>query len=323
MSKRFNILSQTEKDLIVRTYDKTSNPKEDYSREQAQIDLADRFGVDPRTIRNWAKKLNVGTMNFSPSKVMIYDIETCRVRAWLWWSGKQYIHSSQLIDEPAIITVSWKWLGDDKVHHLTWDKNHSDKKLMEEFLKEYNKADMVIGYNNDNFDNRWINARAMKYNLDVNTFVRSFDIMKEEKRVFRTAGYSMDYMTKYSNVVHKQGHEGKIMWEMIQTGTPEQQEEYLEKMVQYNIGDIVATEELYFRLRKYFGHKIHFGVLHGGEKFSCPDTGSLNVEWYKTTATPAGTVQVIMRNKDTKALYKITNKQYMAFLDYKIKNQIK
>jgi hypothetical protein len=40
---------------------------------------------------------------------------------------------------------------------------------------------MVIGQNNDRFDNRWVNARAMKYDLEVNTFVRSFDIMKELK----------------------------------------------------------------------------------------------------------------------------------------------
>ena len=312
---KFKDLSKSDKDLITRAY------SGDKKRKKVQKKLASEFGVTTRTIRNWAKKLGVGVMTSNitnPSKVMIYDIETSRIRAWVWWSGKQWISPDQLIDEPTIITVSWKWLGEEEVYYLTWDENHSDEQLMKDFLKEYNKADLIIGYNNDRFDNRWINARAMKYELDVNTHVRSLDIMKEEKRLFRVPSYSMKYMTKYSNVVHKQGHEGIHMWNMIQTGTPSEQEEYLNKMVDYNVGDIASTEELYVRMRKYFGHKIHFGVLWGGEKYSCPDTGSLNVHLYNRTVTPAGTVQIIMQSKETEVKYKISNKQYMNFLDHKM-----
>ena len=314
-------MSQSDKDLIVRAYQQCDKKGE--SREVMQKELANQFSVNPRTIRKWAKKLQIGVMAkniINPLKILVYDIETSRCKAWVWWTGKQYIGHNQLIDEPSVITVSWKWLGDDTVEHLVWDKNHSDEKLMKDFLKVYNKADMVIGYNNDRFDNRWINARAMKYNLDVNVYAKSYDIMKEEKRVFRVPSYSMAYMSKYSNVVLKQGHEGIHMWNMIQTGTPEEQEEYLQKMVDYNIGDIAATEELYVRMRKYFGHKVNFGVLHGSEKWACPATGSSNVELYKRTATAVGTIQIIMINKDTKVMYKISNLQYMAFLDYKMMN---
>jgi DNA polymerase elongation subunit (family B) len=321
---KFKDLSLSDKDMIIRAYELCD--KKDENREDVQIKLADHFKVVPRTIRAWAKKLEVGVLAkniLNPSKILIYDIETSRTRAWVWWTGKQYIGHHQLIDEPKIITVSWKWLGANSVEHLTWDENHCDEDLMKEFLKVYNKADMVIGYNNDRFDNRWINARAMKYNLDVNMFVRSYDIMKEEKKAFRVPSYSMAYMAKYSNVVHKQGHEGIHMWNMIQTGTKEEQEEYLEKMVAYNVGDIAATEELYIRLRKFFGHRVHFGVLHGGEKFSCPDNGSTDVELYKRTATPAGTIQIIMRDKKSGIKYKITNKQYVAFLDYKMEKEWK
>lgn len=317
----FRELSQSDRDLIVKAY-KDADMK-NTPRKKLQKKLSKRFDVSARTIRKWAKKLGVGVMTqniTNPAKVMVYDIETSRVRAWVWWTGKQYVAPQQLIDEPKIITVSWKWLGDEQIHYLEWDKNHSDEALMKDFLKEYNKADLLIGYNNDRFDNRWINARAMKYGFDVNTHVRSFDIMKEEKRLFRVPSYSMDYMTKYSNVVHKQGHEGIRMWEMIQTGTSEQQREYLDKMIDYNMGDIAATEELYIRMKPYFGHKMHFGVLWGGEKFSCPDTGSTNVEFYKRTVTPAGTIQIIMKSNETGTKYKITNKQYMNFLDYKMNN---
>ena len=311
-------LSQSDKDTIIRAYETNRG-----SRKELQEGLGKLLNIHPRSVRKWAKKLGVGVMAkniISPSKVMIYDLETSLVPALVFWTGKQYIGHNQLTEELKIITVSWKWLGEDEVYYLTWDKDHSDENLVKDFLKEYNKADMIIGYNNDRFDNRWFNARAMKYNLEVNTFVKSFDIMKEEKRVFRVPSYSMAYMSKYSNVALKQSHEGRIMWEKIQMGSSEEQKEYLQKMVDYNVGDIVATEELYIRLRKYFKHKVHFGVLHGGEKWQCPTSGSTEVEFERRTATPAGTIQVIMRSKVTGETYKITNKQYMSCLDYKIKN---
>ena len=65
---------------------------------------------------------------------------------------------------------------------------------------------MVIGQNNDRFDNRWVNARAAKHNLFVNTFIKSFDIMKQTKRLFRLPSYSMAYIAKFFGLTLKQSH---------------------------------------------------------------------------------------------------------------------
>lgn len=315
----FKELSQEDKDIIIKEY------KDCESREEAQEKLAKYFNVTERTIRKWANKLEIGLMTkniVSPNKILIYDIETTRVKAWVWWSGKQFVSGDSLIDEPKIITIAYKWLGEDDITVLTWDEKLSDKQLLEKFLKVYNSADMVIGQNNDRFDNRWVNARAMKYGLDVNTFVRSFDIMRETKRLFRLPSYSMKYITNYLGIQTKLEHEGIKMWEKIQTGTPEEQKEYLQKMVEYNRQDIVATEDMYLTLRKYMGHKTHFGVLNGKERFTCPNCGSKNVSLDRTTVTPAGTVQRIMKCTDDGVVYKISNKQYMDYLEYKMRESI-
>lgn len=314
---KYKKLKEEDFDLIRKTY------KDSESKLKAQQSLSEHYNVSERTIRLWAKKIGVGVMAknvITPAKIMIYDIETSRITAKVWWTGKQYVGHHQLTNEPKIISVSWKWVGEEKVHSLTWDKNKSDQEMMEKFLKEYNKADMVIGQNNDRFDNRWVNARAAKYDLDVNTMIRSFDIMKENKQKFRLPSYAMKYLCKYFDVEQKLEHEGIIMWDKIEDGTPEEQKEYLQKMVDYNIGDIISTEALYVRLRKYFGHKMHFGVANGELKFTCPDTGSPNVRLYKTTVTPAGTVQRIMISNETELKYRITNKVYMDFLNYKMNN---
>ena len=313
---KFKDLTQFDKDMFISAYENNQ------SREEIQKKIAKKFNIHTRTVRKWAKKLGVGLMKnniVNPSKILVYDIETSRVKAKIWWSGKQYVAGNQLVEQPKIITVAWKWLGDSEVHYLTWDSKQNDYDLMRRFLKVYNKADMVIGQNNDNFDNRWINARAMIHGLEVNTYVKSFDMMKECKRLFRLPSYSLASLCELLDVTLKQSHEGLVMWDKIQDGTKEEQKEYLQKMVDYNIGDIVSTEEAYMKLRPYMGHKVHFGVLHGNEKYTCPDCGGSNVKFYKRTITPAGTVQIIMQCNDDKVKYKITNKQYMNFLDFKMK----
>lgn len=314
---KFKNLSEQDFDLIRNEY------KSKKSRKLAQESLSGYFGVPKRSIRRWANKIGVGVMSknlINGSKVLVYDIETSRAVFKLFWTGKQYVHANSMTEVPKIISISWNWLGEEKIYDLTWDENHSDEDMLKKFLKEYNRADMVIGQNNDRFDNRWINARAAKYDLDVNTNIRSFDIMKEVKRAFRIPSYSMKFMCEYFGVAQKLSHEGIKMWDMIESGTPEQQKEYLQKMVDYNRGDIISTGALYYRLRKYFGHKSHLGVQNGGERWSCPDTGSNEVVLYKTTVTPAGTIQRYMESKATGVKYRITNKKYMDFLDYKMKN---
>ena len=307
---RFNELTQDDKNLIRASYNRG------VARDETQALLAATLGTSKRSIRRWAKDLGIVSDETSNDfKVMVYDIETSRVTAKVWWTGKQYVGHKQLLEEPKIISISYKWLGEDKIYALTWDKNHCDKDMITKFMAEYNKADMVIGQNNDRFDNRWINARAMKFGVEFNTFVKSFDIMKQTKRLFRLPSYSMDYITKFLGVENKLTHEGIKMWDMIQDGNKKQQKEYLKKMVEYNVGDIVSTEAMYLKLRKYMGHKLHFGVLSGKPKYSSPSDGSTDVELLRVTTTAAGTLQYIMQSNTDGVQYKINNKAYLEFLN--------
>lgn len=248
-------------------------------------------------------------------KVLIYDIETSRGIFKAWWSGKRYIQSTDVIREPAIISVAWKWLGEDKVYSEHWNlQTHCDRNMLERFLVHYNDADLVIGQNNDKFDNRWIGARAMKHKLRFNPLVKSLDLMKMAKKHFRVLGYSMAYLTDFMNVERKQQHEGIIMWDMIEDGPMDKQMEYMDKMIDYNRQDIVATEAMYVRMLPYIGQKVHLGMFMGGQKADCPGCGGHHVRQAKVTYTAAGTIQHIMECEDCGSNYKISNRTYLDFL---------
>lgn len=309
-------------EFITKTY------QEAEIKDEAQELLSDKYDVSKRTIRNWLLKMGLTNTQArdvdDAKKILIFDIETNLLLASVFWSGEQYIKHTQLRGETKVITVAWTWLGENTVHHLVWDENQSDEKLLKEFATVYNEADLVVGINNNNFDNRILQARFAKFNIPYNVYVRSFDIQKTAKKYFRIPSYSLAYMTAFFNVPQKLNHEGVKMWELVQWGTPEEQKEYLQKMVEYNIGDIISTAALYIRLRPFFGHTIHLGVGDGEPAWSCPDTGSTNVELYKTTITKAGTIQRIMISHETGRQYKINNRQYLAFIDFhnKLNNEI-
>ena len=247
-----------------------------------------------------------------PLNIMVYDLETSQVDARLWNTGQQYVGHKALTSETRIVTVAWKWLGSDEVFTLKWSmKKKSDKKLMTKFVEEYNKADMVIGYNNNSFDNKLVVARAIKYNLDVNTLVKSFDVMRKLKKVARLPSFSMAYVAKFLGLGSKLQHTGIKMWDDIQYGHIDDAKQSMKLMLKYNIQDIILTEEIYYRLRKYLPHTIHIGALQGLPATTSPYTGSTNVKLHSTTTTPAGTIQRVMKCKDTKALFKVSNSNYL------------
>lgn len=287
------------------------------SKSEVQEILSKELNVSSRQIRSIAKSMNLHSVwqNTKNDKVLVYDIETSRLSADLWWTGKQYVNYKQVTKDPKIISISWKWIGDDKVHSATWDENQCDRSMIEKFLSYYNNASFVIGQNNDAFDNKWIKTRAAKHRLMVNRFVKSLDIYKLAKSNFRLISYSMDYMAMFFGLTPKQQHEGIIMWQMVEKGSKKEQKEYLKKMVDYNRGDIITTEELYLTLRPYFKTVTNKAVESGLPKWCCPVSGSTNVKLYRTIFTEMGTVQRILYCPDSDHQFKVSNKTYIDYLE--------
>ena len=328
---RFEDVTLDQQEYIRQIYSKYEN-----NRSEAQRILSTHFGVTTRTIRNWVNYMGLlsDDADNGPRKVLIYDLETSRVLADVWWAHKQYVSHDQLMEEPRIITVAWKWLDEDKVYTDRWDDVRAeniagydvsgwgcDKGLTERFAKVYNEADMVVGVNNDNFDNRMLNQRCLVHRVSVNRFVKSFDIQKAHKRVFRTPSYSMKYQAKRMNITQKLGHEGLAMWRKAQYhGDPKVRKEAIDGMETYNIGDIITTQEMYLESLPYVDHKFPFGPFSGNPKWSCPTCGNTeSLELVNHTTTKAGTVQYIMRCKDDGQMFKISNREYLNFIQSNMK----
>lgn len=250
-------------------------------------------------------------------KIMFFDIETSFNIGIFWRSGYNLnIQHDDIIKERAIICVSWKWEGKDEIHHLTWDKNQCDKKLLISFIKEMNKADEVIAHNGDRFDIKWLRTRCLFHDIDMFPSYQSIDTFKHAKSQFNFNSNKLDYIAKFLGVGAKLKHEGMAMWKSI---VFDKDKDALDRMVEYCDMDVEVLESVYKKLEPYINHKVNYSVMRGGEKFDCPTCGGMTTHKSLYT-TSAGTIKHRMMcndRKDCRKTFTINNKTYIDWLRFK------
>ena len=83
-------LTKENRKFVIDLYNNTTS-------SEAQSIISNKFGVSERTVRNWFRKLDLTSpLSQSDSRVMVYDIETSRALAKVWWTGKQFIGHKNL-----------------------------------------------------------------------------------------------------------------------------------------------------------------------------------------------------------------------------------
>ena len=254
---------------------------------------------------------------------MFFDIETSPNIGIFWRSGyNQTITPYDIIQERAIICVCWKWEGENEIHSLTWDKNQDDKKLLKKSIKELEKSDEAIAHNGDKFDIKWLRTRALFHGVQINHTINTIDTLKWAKSGFNFNSNRLDYIAQFLKVGKKMETGGLDLWKKV---CLEKCSNSLNTMVEYCKVDVEILEKVFQKLNPYSKPKTNYAVLKGGEKYECPECGSM--PHYKEMRTTAqGTIQHWMQCSDRKVCrkqWKVNNKTYMDFLKFKMKYNIK
>jgi len=257
-------------------------------------------------------------------KRLFYDIETSFCEGHFWRPGyNQTILPHQIIKYAQIMTVSYKWEGEDAVHHLDWGlKKQCDKRLVEKFIKILDKADEIVAHNGDRFDIKWIRTRALFHGLEMRDTYTMIDTLKLCKKYLTLPSNKLSEVAKYFDCTLKLDPGGITTWMDIVFN---KSQEALDHMHTYCDGDVITLEEVYHKLRPYTRNKSNYSVLSGGDKFACPECGSVHVTVNKTYTTAAGTIQHFMKckEKDCRQPFKINNKTHMDLLQYRMLSGIK
>ena len=246
-------------------------------------------------------------------KRLFFDIETSPMIAYTWRVGwKLNIGTDNIIEDWKVICISYKWEGEDKVQHLTWDENQCDKKMLEDFIKIANTADEMIAHNGDRFDIKKIRTRCIFHRIPMFPNYRTLDTLKKAKSGFNFNSNRLDYIAKFLGVGAKLEHEGFQMWVKCMQGD----KQALKEMVEYCDVDIIVLEDVFLVLQNYIKHNAHAGVIGGGHKAECPNCGSEHTSLLKNNFTAAGTIKRLMECDTCSYTYEISNAAYRQKLEF-------
>ena len=259
----------------------------------------------------YCKDPSIKLESFKPKR-LFYDIETSYNIVKAWRIGYNInLNMDDIIQERAIITIAYKWEGEEDVTVLSWDKG-CDKKIIEDFVKVMAEADELVGHNVDRYDTKFIMARALKHNISVLPKYQSTDTLKLAKKHFMLNSNKLDYIAQYLGIGHKTKHRGLSMWDDIILRNDPQA---LEEMIEYNVQDVFLTEQVYHKLMEYSLPKVNHASKQTGDKHTCPQCGSDHAELHKTYVSGSGVKTRLMGCKSCSTNFTISNTNYTKFYE--------
>ena len=182
--------------------------------------------------------------------VLVLDIETSLMTAYVWQTGDQYVNASDIKDDWYIVAWGAKWAEDSKfIYHASY--NGSDKAILKPLWALLNEADIVLTQNGTRFDARKINARFMLNGFPPPKPYVHFDTYKLTKKVASFTSHSLEYLSSKFCKTHKKTshpkYPGKKLWIECAKGNKDAQKH----MREYNKEDVLSTEELYLGIRAW------------------------------------------------------------------------
>jgi DNA polymerase elongation subunit (family B) len=199
------------------------------------------------------------TLNKEP-KILIFDIETFSMTVEAWGLRDQNFGLNQIVEDGYVVAWAAKWLNDppSKVMYMDQSKvkyKMDNRKLIKEIAKLLDEADIIVSQNGIRFDSKWINTEIENHDLNKPSSYRHHDLYRIAKKYLNLPSYKLEYMSnkfnkKYKKLKHK-NFPGHDLWRECRKGNKKAWEE----MKTYNIHDVLATEELYNRFKKWFFRK--------------------------------------------------------------------
>lgn len=274
--------------------------------------LSRKFGVSEETIKEIV--FDVYNSNSKGFRRLFFDIETSYNIGKFWRAGYNLnINPGDIIKERAVICVSWKWEGEDKVYNLQWDKDQCDKALLKEFTKVLAEADEAIAHNGDRFDIKWLRTRCLIHRIPFPTYVKTLDTLKKVKSMFNFQSNKLDYIAEVLGFGNKLPT-GMQLWDKIILN---KDKEAMKKMLTYCDHDVVLLEDVYGAIFSYIKPDTHVGVHNGGEKYDCPSCGSNSVKYLNNVVTPKGTITRHMGCNSCESDFVLSNTVFKKYLKAK------
>lgn len=218
----------------------------------------------------------------SGPRIVTLDIETSPILAYVWGLFKQFVGLNQIHTDWSILSFSYKWLNEDRVHHHNTGGRGADKVRDDSFLLRLlwavlDEADIVVAQNGVKFDVKKINARFIMAGMPPPSPYKVVDTMLEAKKIAAFTSNRLAWLSDILTDTPKDEHKefpGFELWTACLDDNPRAWAE----MGKYNDQDIRACEGVYLRLRPYIVGHPNVAAYNNVETAQCPKCGSENVQ---------------------------------------------
>jgi DNA polymerase III epsilon subunit-like protein len=209
----------------------------------------------------------------TPAKILIFDIETAPIEAFVWSAWKQNVGSNQIINDWFMISWAAKWLFEDfTISEVLTPKeilNKDDRRITGILHGLINEADIVIAHNGDKFDIKKINTRFLKHGFASPSSYHSIDTLKTLRRRFAITHNRLDYVGEFLGLGRKIETGGFDLWVRCMKGDAEA----LNEMDLYCKQDVKLLEDVYLMIRPYIKPHPNIGLYIEENIDSCPSCG--------------------------------------------------
>lgn len=219
-------------------------------------------------------------------KILIFDIETAPVKAFVWKLWKENICIDQIIDDWFVICWSAKWLYSNEMlgECLTSQeiKQENDERIVKKLWELFDQADIVVAHNGGKFDVPKMNVRFLYHGLVPPTPYRIIDTYQVAKKQFKFTSNKLDALAVFFGLPTKLDTDFTLWKDCL-----EGKQDALDYMFKYNKYDVELLESVYLKILPWIRNHPNIANYITDNECICSNCGSYNVtpikdRYYKT-----------------------------------------
>jgi hypothetical protein len=224
-------------------------------------------------------------VEYKSPRVGVLDIETLPAETLTFALFDQNISLEQVLTDVCLLSWAGKFLNEPEVYSDILTSKEAPKKDTKRIVKTcwdfMSKCDVIIGHNLISFDGKLMNTFFLENNF-VPIKYTPVDTLLVAKTNFRFSSNKLAFINRQLGIREKLSNEGFVLWRRCLQGD----QESLDIMMEYNIGDIFSTEQLFYKIRPYV-KSFNVALYNEIDDYQCPVCGSLKLKsngFYFTSA---------------------------------------
>lgn len=230
------------------------------------------------------------------AKVLFYDEEVSPSLGYYY--GGYDVTPILEVEGPILLSISWKWLGEKKVHSLTLEDcrlvdPHDDKVLVKKLWDLLDECQVACGHNSRKFDDKMANHFFIKHNMTPPSPHKEVDTLQIARKYFKFNRNNLDYLDKFLGGKGKTRTTYADVWKDLLDGDKKARKHASVLMKKYNEGDVLALERIYNKLLPWADNHPNMALL-AGQECICPRCGNstdFKVKAYRRTGAQVNGIQ--------------------------------